>query len=54
MLAIPVCIIGYVNAENLFGAAERTMGRQVEVKGKKATVIGVIKKEGKEFHRLGL
>ena len=45
----PVCIIGYVNAENLFGAAERAMGRQVEVKGKKATVIGVIKKEGKNF-----
>ncbi|HPH85979.1 MAG TPA: ABC transporter permease [Ferruginibacter sp.] len=45
----PVCIIGYVNAENLFGMAERAMGRQVEVKGKKATVIGVIKKEGKNF-----
>jgi putative ABC transport system permease protein len=45
----PVCIIGYVNAENLFGMAERALGRQVEVKGKKATVIGVIKKEGKNF-----
>lgn len=45
----PVCILGYVNAENLFGAAERALGRQVEVKGKRATVIGIIKKEGKNF-----
>ncbi len=42
----PLGIIGYVNAENLFGSAERAMGRQVEVKGKKITIIGVIKKQG--------
>ncbi len=45
----PVCIIGYVNAENLFGAAERALGRQIEVKGKRVTVVGIIKKEGKNF-----
>lgn len=43
------CIIGYTNAENLFGTAERAMGKQVEVKGKRVTIIGVIKKEGKSF-----
>lgn len=43
------CIIGFSNAESLFGSAERALGRQVDVKGKKATVIGVIKKEGKNF-----
>ncbi|MEO7266075.1 MAG: ABC transporter permease [Ferruginibacter sp.] len=42
----PLGIIGYVNAENLFGTAERAMGRQVEVKGKKITIVGVIKKQG--------
>jgi putative ABC transport system permease protein len=43
------CIIGYVNAENLFGVAERALGKQIDLKGKKLTVIGVIKKEGKTF-----
>lgn len=47
--ATNVCIIGYENAESLFGAAERGLGKQVAVKGKKVTVIGVIKKEGKNF-----
>ncbi|MEI8054145.1 MAG: ABC transporter permease [Bacteroidota bacterium] len=43
------CIIGYTNAEDLFGSTERALGRQVDVKGKKITIIGVIKKEGKSF-----
>ena len=43
------CLIGFSNAENLFGNADRALGKQVEIKGKKATVIGVIKKEGKNF-----
>lgn len=43
------CIIGYTNAEDLFGSSERAMGKQLEVKGKKLTIIGVIKKEGKSF-----
>ena len=44
-----ICIIGYVNAEKFFGEASRALGKQVEIKGKKATVVGVIKKEGKNF-----
>lgn len=44
-----VCIIGFSNAEDLFGTTERALGKQVEVKGKKATIVGVIKKEGKNM-----
>ncbi|MEO9005098.1 MAG: ABC transporter permease [Ginsengibacter sp.] len=42
----PVVIIGYTNAENLFGSAELALGKQVSAKKIKATVIGVIKKMG--------
>jgi putative ABC transport system permease protein len=45
----PDCIIGYANAENLFGSAERSLGKQIDVKGKKVNVVGVIKKEGQNF-----
>ncbi len=44
-----VCIIGNTNAESLFGEAQRALGRQVEFKGKKLTVVGVIRKQGKSF-----
>ena len=44
-----VCLIGYENAESLFGSYERALGKQVDVKGKKVTIVGVIKKEGKNF-----
>jgi putative ABC transport system permease protein len=44
-----VCVIGFTNAENLFGSAERALGKQVDVRNKKATIIGVMKKEGKNF-----
>ncbi|MGZ5220449.1 MAG: ABC transporter permease, partial [Chitinophagaceae bacterium] len=44
-----MCILGNTNAENFFGTAERAIGKQVEVGGKKATVVGVIRKEGKNF-----
>ncbi len=43
------CIIGFMNAENLFGSAERAIGKQVDIKGRKSKIIGVIKKEGKSF-----
>ena len=43
------CIIGYSNAEDLFGYADRALGKQIDVKGKKATIIGIIKKQGKSF-----
>jgi len=45
----PVCILGYTNAEDLFGDADHAIGKQIDVKGKKITVIGVIAKEGKSF-----
>jgi putative ABC transport system permease protein len=44
-----VCLIGFANAENLFGSSDRALGKQIDVKGKKATIVGVIKKEGKNF-----
>lgn len=44
-----VCLLGHTNAENLFGNVARAIGRQIDVKGKKVTVVGVIKKEGKNF-----
>ncbi len=43
------CIIGYTNAEDLFGVADRALGKQIDIKGKKATIIGIIRKEGKSF-----
>jgi putative ABC transport system permease protein len=45
----PVVIIGYTNAENLFGSADIALGKQVDVKNHKATIIGVIKKMGKSI-----
>ncbi len=45
--AAPVCVIGFTNAENLFGAVESALGREVKIKGKPLKIIGVIKKQGK-------
>ena len=44
-----ICLIGFANAESLFGNAERALGKQIEIRGKKATIIGVLKKEGTNF-----
>ena len=44
-----VCIIGFTNAEQLFGNSERALGKHIDIKGKKATIVGVIKKEGKNM-----
>ncbi len=41
-----VGVIGYTNAEQLFGKAEKSVGKQVMFSGKKVTIIGVIKKQG--------
>lgn len=41
-----VVLIGYDNAENLFGNALRALGKEITLKNKKGTIIGVIKKEG--------
>ena len=42
----PCCVIGYTEAENLFGTAERAVGKQITIKGKKISIIGLIKKQG--------
>lgn len=44
-----VVIIGYDNAENLFVNPEFAIGKEIITSNKKATVIGVIKKEGKNL-----
>lgn len=44
-----VCLIGFTNAEQLFGTTDRALGKQIDIKGKKVTIVGVIKKEGKNF-----
>lgn len=44
-----VGLIGYDNAEKLFGSAERALGKDFDIKGKKVSIVGVIKKEGKNI-----
>ena len=44
-----VALIGYDNAEKLFGNADYAIGKNFEIKGKSITIVGVIKKEGKNF-----
>lgn len=46
--ASPVAIIGYSNAEKLYGTAERALGKMVEVKGRKISIVGIIAKAGKD------
>jgi putative ABC transport system permease protein len=43
---LPNVVIGYGNAEDLFGEAERAIGKEITFYGKRATVIGLIKKQG--------
>ena len=44
-----VALIGFDNAEKLYGSTERALGKTFEIKGKKLTIVGIIKKEGKNF-----
>ena len=44
-----VCLLGFANAESLFGTTERALGKHIEIKGRKVTIVGVINKEGKNF-----
>jgi putative ABC transport system permease protein len=44
-----VGLIGYDNAEKLYGTAERALGKYFEIKGKRVNIVGVIKKVGKSF-----
>lgn len=45
----PVVVIGYTNAENLFGNAERAIGKEVKYNKRNFKVIGVVKKQGQSF-----
>lgn len=47
--AAPAALIGYTNAENLFGSAEVAVGKEVKIKGLNFRVVGVIKKQGKSI-----
>ncbi len=42
----PVAVMGYTNAENLFEEPERAIGKQIKIKNKIITIVGVIKKTG--------
>jgi putative ABC transport system permease protein len=44
-----VTVIGYDVAEKLFGNPERAVGQEVTLKGRKARVAGVIRKQGKNL-----
>lgn len=39
-------VLGYANAEKLFGNPERAVGKEVTIKGRKVMIIGVMKKYG--------
>ncbi|HUR11594.1 MAG TPA: ABC transporter permease [Flavitalea sp.] len=42
-------VMGYIVSEKLFGKAEKGLNQEVTIKGKKAIIIGVIKKQGKSI-----
>ena len=44
-----VVVMGYSNAENLFGDPQIAVGKEINVKKHKATIIGIIKKTGKSM-----
>jgi len=45
----PSIIIGYDNAEKLFGNPEKAVGKEVDLRNKKAIIVGVMRKQGKSF-----
>lgn len=44
-----VVVIGNNVAENLFGDADRAIGKDISFQGKKVLVVGVVKKQGKQM-----
>ena len=44
-----VVVIGYIIAEKLFVKAEYALGKTIDIKGKKAQVIGIVKKQGQSL-----
>ncbi len=49
----PSCVIGYTNAENLFGTAEKAVGKEITIKGKRLVITGLIEKQGTNFGPAG-
>ncbi len=49
----PSCVIGYTNAENLFGTAEKAVGKEISIKGKRLIISGLIEKQGANFGPAG-
>ncbi|MDE3145268.1 MAG: ABC transporter permease [Bacteroidota bacterium] len=45
----PTVVIGYKNAEDLFGNAERAIDKEVTFKGKRVIIVGVLKKQGQSI-----
>lgn len=45
----PSIVIGYENAEKLFGNPEKAVGKEVDLRNKKAIIVGVVKKQGRSF-----
>lgn len=45
----PVLVMGYENADKLFGSAEKAVGKEVQIAGRTCTVIGVMKKAGQSL-----
>ncbi len=45
----PTAVIGFTNAESLFGKPEKAIGKRIKIRNKEATIIGVIKKQGKSI-----
>jgi putative ABC transport system permease protein len=42
----PSCVIGFTNAETLFGEAEKAVGKEISIKGKRLKITGLIEKQG--------
>lgn len=42
-------VIGFTNAEKLFGKPENAIGKYITIKARKSQIVGVIKKQGKSF-----
>ena len=49
----PVCVIGYQNAEDIFGSAQYAVGKMIAVNGRKLMIVGLIEKQGKSVLDVG-
>jgi putative ABC transport system permease protein len=49
----PVCVIGYQNAEDLFGNPEYATGKTIDINGKKVVIVGLLEKQGASLLNMG-